>query len=463
MKNLLFIHISVVLLLMIMTINVHGQCYSDRHATNISDAWLSCTETISPNPANGQGHWIQYDLGASYNLYNLHIWNMNHPDFVNSGFKEMKVEYSLNGTNWSTLGTYNLPKAFASGFYEGYRGINFAGVQARYVLLSGISNFNGGCFGLSEIKIYTTPQPLNDWRFDITECESRQLIQRLSFGQNLSGSYQGPAVTDNGDDTFDFDAEAVGPGTYSINYTYLQAGVQTTITGKIQILSCESRFCADCSPCDNFNQLAIDSDPIPALTYYADSLRSIGAVRSPMDVTFRGEDIVELNPGFTVDDPVDFLAEIRDCQTNVIQNHSFENEIAPWTISFNNPQGGTASRVNTYQYEADHCLEVNINEAGSGEWMVRLRHAGITLQDDEEYEFIFAIRGDERKEINFRIFDDNGNTPVFENIEIDPYWNQYRFILSTVGIVPGSSSIEFQLGTTEGLLYLDHVRLRLVE
>ncbi len=452
MKNIL------IFLLSLSFSALSSQCFPDRHNTNITDSWVSCNKSANPNPANGNSYWLMYDLGASYDLYNVHLWNINHPDFVTYGFKKMKIEYSADATSWSTLGTFTIPKALSSSYYEGYRGVNFEGLNARYVLVTGVENYGGSCFGLAEIKIYTSPQELDDWEFAVTVCESDGVISQLSFGEDLNGAYTGAGVTDNNDGSFDFNADLLGPGNYDIQYEYQDAGVTKISQGTIEVLSCESRFCGDCLPCGGFSQLAIDSDPIPEGIYAADSVSSIGNVNAiSQNVNFRGEDFVSLGPGFKSQPSDIFVAEIRDCQTNLVQNPSFEGSLNPWSSSFSSTTPGSASTVSSNYFEASNAALIDVfTSAPNDPWRVKFQQTGITLEEGKKYELSFAIKGDVRKEAQIRC--NTATVFVSETIDVDPFWNHHTFLFTADNNI-SNCVINFQLGATQGSTYIDHVRL----
>jgi F5/8 type C domain. len=131
-----------------------GQCYENRHTPFAEDGWLSCQVSPSPNPDRPMSHWIMYDLGWEYVLDATHIWNYNAWANDGLGVKTLAVDYSLNGTDWTTLGTFTIEEAPASFKYEGIEGPSFDKVPARYVLLTAINSWNDalGCVGFSEIR-----------------------------------------------------------------------------------------------------------------------------------------------------------------------------------------------------------------------------------------------------------------------------------------------------------------------
>ncbi|MBK9735484.1 MAG: T9SS type A sorting domain-containing protein [Saprospiraceae bacterium] len=139
---------------------LHGQNLPDRHSTNVYDSWVSCQLSANPNPLRGPSHWIKYDLGSLYSLGKSKMWNYNHPNNLNRGLQQIVVDVSLNGITWSQAGSFILDKADASGFYVGQASIDFQGINARYVLITALSNYGDPCYGFGELKITLANGPL---------------------------------------------------------------------------------------------------------------------------------------------------------------------------------------------------------------------------------------------------------------------------------------------------------------
>jgi len=263
-------------------------------------------------------------------------------------------------------------------------------------------------------------------------------------------------VTDKGNGTFDFDADLVGPGIYYVKYSYNQGGNRTS-TGTIEVLSCETRFCGDCLPCDNYSQAIIDSNPVPTGVYSADSLASMGTINpASLEVNFRGEERVLLDVGFEAQPSEDFVAEIRDCQTNLVQNPSFEGSLDSWSSSFSSTTPGTANWVSNDYFEASNAALIDVTTASSNDWRVKFQQTGIALEAGKTYEFSFAMKGDTRKEATVRCTGDG--TYVSEIFDVDPFWNHYTFTFQTNNST-SNCAIEFRFGATPGLTYIDHVKL----
>lgn len=132
---------------------VLSQCYPDRHNTTWYDGWISCQTAPSPNPIRGNSHWLQYNLGETYVLHDFFVWNSNAPDLLDWGMQEVVVDYSMDGILWQELGTYTINQATGFNRYEGEYVTDFNNVKAKFVLITGISNYGGACYGLSEVKI----------------------------------------------------------------------------------------------------------------------------------------------------------------------------------------------------------------------------------------------------------------------------------------------------------------------
>ncbi len=133
-----------------------AQQYPDRHSTDLADDWMSCEISASPNTARGDSHWIMYDFGNTYALEQSTFWNVNGYEETNNGLREIIVDYSIDGNTWIELALHTLQEAPSSSFYQGELGPEFGGVVARYVLITGLSNYGADCYGLSEVRFQST-------------------------------------------------------------------------------------------------------------------------------------------------------------------------------------------------------------------------------------------------------------------------------------------------------------------
>jgi len=163
---------------------IYGQqCLEERHTTNITDAWLSCQQTINPNTVLGNSHWILYNFDTVKSLYESTIWNINHPAYVQHGVKRLRIDYSIDKINWTYWDEISLAEAPARSDYLGEVGPDFAGLNAKHILLTVIESHGDlSCAGFSEIKIFTTdPNCPNELVFDSNDdifgMENHQAIK----------------------------------------------------------------------------------------------------------------------------------------------------------------------------------------------------------------------------------------------------------------------------------------------
>lgn len=129
------------------------QCYPDRHSTNFYDGWISCKPALSPNPDRPESHFILYDFVDVYKLGQMTIWNTNDPSYLDSGMKDVAIDYSIDGINWTNAGEYTFPQASGLSTYEGATGPNLNDIEARYLLITALTNYGGECYGLSEMNV----------------------------------------------------------------------------------------------------------------------------------------------------------------------------------------------------------------------------------------------------------------------------------------------------------------------
>lgn len=139
--------------LLILTSSVAQLYNTERHNTSYNTAWLSCTPSTSPNSQRPDGHWIMYDLRTDYDLYQMHIWNLNDPSSLDNGLQSIDIDISLDKTTWTNVGTTSLSISAGSAYYTGESSLDIQGANARYVLIYANSNYGGPCYGLSEVKI----------------------------------------------------------------------------------------------------------------------------------------------------------------------------------------------------------------------------------------------------------------------------------------------------------------------
>ena len=137
------------------TINGSGLDANDLHSTDEADIWLS-------NMTGPQPSWIQYEFDRLYKLHQMLVWNSNQAiePVVGLGFKDVTIEYSTNGTDWTVLADVpEFAQAPGQDGYEHNTTVDFGGVVARYVKITANSNWGGLVpqYGLSEVRFFYIP------------------------------------------------------------------------------------------------------------------------------------------------------------------------------------------------------------------------------------------------------------------------------------------------------------------
>ncbi|HUT44926.1 MAG TPA: discoidin domain-containing protein [Sedimentisphaerales bacterium] len=117
--------------------------------------WLSSLTGEQPT-------WIEYEFDKVYKLREMRVWNFNESweQNIGLGFKEVKIEFSIDGADYTTLGTTH---EFAQGpglaDYAHNTNVDFGGVPVKYVRLTANSNWGDilNQYGLSEVQFLYVP------------------------------------------------------------------------------------------------------------------------------------------------------------------------------------------------------------------------------------------------------------------------------------------------------------------
>jgi len=108
-------------------------------------------------------NWIQYQFDKIHTLHELWVWNSNQmaEPFMGFGAKTVKIEYSADGTTWTSWA--NVPEfARAPGKpdYVHNTTVSFGGVSAKLVKLTIEKNWGvAPQTGLSEVRFFCTQDP----------------------------------------------------------------------------------------------------------------------------------------------------------------------------------------------------------------------------------------------------------------------------------------------------------------
>ena len=223
-----------------------AQC-GDPDPQTWANPWQSCDPAPNPIPARGNGHWIQYDLGAVYRLSKTHVWNSNAAGKTQTGFRNVVVDFSTDGVVWRELGTYTFPQGSGEAVYGGFEGFDFEGQEVRYVLITALDNWGDAtCYGLAEIKfskwddssspgsnlaefdLELYPNPAKDYvNLDI---HSTRLSQARIQITNVLGQvfYESEPWVRSGDNRFHIVLDDFGPGLYVVSLLNRKTGVRVS-------------------------------------------------------------------------------------------------------------------------------------------------------------------------------------------------------------------------------------------
>ncbi len=122
---------------------------------SVNNVWLS-------SQLGDQPTWIEYEFDKAYKLHQMWVWNSNDSlePLIGFGFKDVTIEYSVNGTDYTTLGTaHEFAQAPGASGYAHNTTVDFGGVAATYVRLTANSNWGGifNQYGLSEVRFFYIP------------------------------------------------------------------------------------------------------------------------------------------------------------------------------------------------------------------------------------------------------------------------------------------------------------------
>ncbi|MHC4175061.1 MAG: discoidin domain-containing protein [Planctomycetota bacterium] len=136
------------------TIDSSGLDDNDLHSNEPTDMWLSGIEPL--------GAWIEYEFDKVYKLHQMLVWNSNQTveSLLGFGLRDVTIEYSTNGTDYTTLGTtQEFARAPGAAGYAHNTTIDLGGVAAKYIKITANSNWGGivNQYGLSEVRFFYIP------------------------------------------------------------------------------------------------------------------------------------------------------------------------------------------------------------------------------------------------------------------------------------------------------------------
>ncbi len=140
------------------TINGSGLNAENEHSTNGPDMWLGV-------PADGELIVIHYAFDRLYKLHEMWIWNYNvmFEPMLGFGLREVTIDYSADGVDWTTLGDFELAQAPGTTMYKPGTRIDMAQAAARHIRLTVRSGWSAiGQYGLSEVRFLHIPAVARD-------------------------------------------------------------------------------------------------------------------------------------------------------------------------------------------------------------------------------------------------------------------------------------------------------------
>lgn len=135
------------------TVDGSGLSEDDQHSIEASDMWLATAP-------EDEALWIQYEFEEVLKLRELLVWNYNvmFEPVLGFGVQDVTIEYSTDGSEWTTLGETQFQQATARADYEANTAVDLGGIAARYVRITVNGNFGGmPQYGLSEVRFLQIP------------------------------------------------------------------------------------------------------------------------------------------------------------------------------------------------------------------------------------------------------------------------------------------------------------------
>jgi concanavalin A-like lectin/glucanase superfamily protein/F5/8 type C domain-containing protein len=135
------------------TVNGSGLNSADQHSIAATDMWLGA-------PSGADPVQLQYEFDRVYKLHQMLVWNYNvqFELLLGFGLKDVTVEYSTDGTEWTLLGDVVFAQATANASYAANTVVDFEGAAARYIRLTVRSGYGvAGQVGLSEVRFMVIP------------------------------------------------------------------------------------------------------------------------------------------------------------------------------------------------------------------------------------------------------------------------------------------------------------------
>ena len=157
------------------TVDGSGLDNEDRHSLVAADMWLA-------DPPQDEALYIQYEFDRVYKLQEMLVWNYNSQFEMVLGFgvKEVTIELSADGADWTVFGEVEFARATARADYSHNTTVDLGGVAAKYVRLT--VNSGWGMlpqYGLSEVRFLHLPVQA---RYPSPEDEASDVSPNTALG-----------------------------------------------------------------------------------------------------------------------------------------------------------------------------------------------------------------------------------------------------------------------------------------
>ena len=194
-----------------------------RHSDDFSDMWLS---DMDDNPT-----WIKYELDKIYKLHEMLVWNFNGQSvLVLYGIKDVTVEYSIDGDNWTQLSDVaEFAQATGKADYEYNNVVSFEDAPAKYVRINPVTSWGGesyNLFGLSEVRFMKIPvdarepNPEDGATAVAIDSALNWKMGREAVGHKVYFSDDRQAVVDGTAPVVPLDQSSYGPMSVDLNTSY---------------------------------------------------------------------------------------------------------------------------------------------------------------------------------------------------------------------------------------------------
>jgi hypothetical protein len=138
------------------TIDNSGIDANDQCNTDEKSMWV----TPKANAGGKLPVWIRYDFDKVYVLDQMWVWNYNSASEsdVGIGAKDTTIEFSADGTNWTSLGSFEFADCDGLDGYIHNTEVSLKGVAAKSIRLTIKSSWQSPAVtGLSEVRFYYLP------------------------------------------------------------------------------------------------------------------------------------------------------------------------------------------------------------------------------------------------------------------------------------------------------------------